>query len=165
MPNKELRIAIADESLPRLIQIEKSLNRLGYYRILPIQFCEDLWMLSNAFDITFDVLIANRTLALDTESDLVAFCQTTNKINHTLLYGSQQSKLTTISFSSSKMSIICSINIPSEEFIAGFMNSIDPPLPWVCLKGIAWIKSVPEPNQNSHNSEHNDTQTFIKLPN
>lgn len=42
MTNKELKIVIADTHLPKLIQLEKSLNGLGYFKILPLQHFDDL---------------------------------------------------------------------------------------------------------------------------
>ncbi|MNZ22867.1 hypothetical protein D3C78_399660 [compost metagenome] len=134
MPNKKLRIIIADASLARLIQIEKSLNKFGYYSILPIQFREELWVLSNEFLMTFDVLIANNELVVDTQDNLTACYQNTHVINHALFYGSQQAELTTTSFASTSTLMTCITNTPSDDVIEDFMASIDPPSPWEFLK-------------------------------
>lgn len=156
MPNKELRIIIADASLARLVQIEKSLNKLGYHRILPIQVYEDLKTLSHAFDIVFDVLIANKELPLAVEDDLTVFCQNTRKFNHALLYGRQQATLTTTSSTSIKTLFTCTISVPGDELIENFMLSIDPPSPYKCINGLSWVKAALEFNKRVHATPTND---------
>lgn len=162
MPNKELRIIIADTSLSRLIQVEKSLNRLDYHRILPLQSCRDLWMLGNAFGITFDVLIANKRLISETESDLVFFCQTTNKVNHALLYGSQRTTFTETPLATAKTLVTSTLNVPGDELIEQFMTSIDPPSPWACLKSLAWINDSCKTRRRALLSESDASQACLK---
>lgn len=164
MANKELRIMIADTSLAKLIAIEKSLNKLGYYRILPMYSCEEIRKLTNSLAITFDVLIAHRALAMNTEDDLMFFCQATHKINHAFLYESQPSELAMTSMASVKTLITCTTNTPSEALIAGFMNSIDPPSPWECLKNLSWIQGVARPDRKLFHPGDSNTQTFSKKP-
>ena len=112
MLEKEVRIVIADTSLPRLIQLEKSLDRLGYHRILPVQIFEDLWALTHKLNDTSYVLIANKDLALDTKFDWIAFCQTTRKINHALLYKSHPIELISISLTSSRAFSTRCVGVP-----------------------------------------------------
>ncbi|AVJ22731.1 MULTISPECIES: histidine kinase [Pseudomonas] len=154
MPNKELRIIIADANLSRQIQIEKSLNRLGYHRILPVQCCKDLARLSDAFLITFDVLIANKDLARDADNTLTV----TDNINHALLYGSQHAELTITSFSSTDTRLARTTTIPGDELLANFMARIDPPSPWECLKDVAWIKKACAPKSQLLASKGNETR-------
>lgn len=158
MPNKELRIIIAEANLPRRIQIEKSLNRLGYYRILPVQCFEDFVSLINAFQITFDVLIANKDLADDADRNLTVFCQTIDNVNHALLYGSQQTEMTITSLCSSNTLLFCNASVPGDELFAYFMARIDPPSPWESLKDVAWIKSVCATNKQLLTSKENETR-------
>lgn len=141
MPNKELRIIIADTSRSRLIQVEKSLNRIGYYRILPVQSFEDLRVLSQEFNDPFDVLIANMGLTSNTEIDLTLFCQTTRNIDHALLYGNHPIELTTVSYTTPLSFSTDTISAPSDELIEEFMLRIDPPAPWKRLKDLAWISN------------------------
>ncbi|MFJ7313538.1 histidine kinase [Pseudomonas sp. NPDC098747] len=149
MPNKELRIIIADAHLSRRIQIEKSLNRLGYYRILPVECCTELASLSDAFQITFDVLIANRDLIREADNNLTATCQILENIDHTLLYSSQQSPLIMTSPLSTKIHLTQITTVPDDELIADFMARIDPPSPWKCLKKVAWLKNTYAINSQS----------------
>lgn len=149
MPNKELRIIIADANLSRRIQIEKSLNRLGYYRILPVECCKELGRLSDSFEITFDVLIANKDLVRESDNHLTAFSQILDNIHNALLYGNQQATLTTLSSLSTNVRLIRTSTVPGDELIADFMARIDPPSPWECLKEVTWLKNTYAINNQS----------------
>ncbi|WP_073521746.1 hypothetical protein [Pseudomonas fluorescens] len=113
MPNKQLRIIIVDSDLSRLIQAEKSLSRLGYFRILPIQYFDDLHALDHELVEPFDVIIANKGFAWSTEDNLKLFWRTTRKINCVLLYEDQKTML-------------------DAESIRSMMARIDPASPWEC---------------------------------
>jgi len=121
MPNKELKIVIADTHLPKLIQLEKSLNGLGYFKILPIQHFGDLRALDHELVEPFDVIIANKTLVLGTEIHLNLFWKSLRRINYALLYDDQKAVL-------------------SDETMRRIMARIDPPSPWECLKDLTWVK-------------------------
>lgn len=62
MPNKALTILIADEQHLQRLYIEKMLNRLGYYRIVPVQTFEEVRILTAIPAEPFDVLITNAGL-------------------------------------------------------------------------------------------------------
>lgn len=122
MPNKQLKILVADSSLPRLVQIEKYLNRLGYYRVLALQSSEDLRLMSHSLIDYFDVLIANKALASNIKTTSASLLQPIpHKTNPTLLYD-------------------CLDSPPDIELVQHLMAEIDPPSPWACLKDLAWIK-------------------------
>ena len=120
MTNKELRIVIADTHLPKLIQLEKSLNILGYFKILPVQYFDDLRALNHDLVEPFDVIIANKLLVFSTEAHLKLFWQSLRKINHALLYDDHKTAL-------------------SDDDMRAVMARIDSPSPWACLKGLTWI--------------------------
>lgn len=115
MPNKRLRIIIADDNLARLINVEKTLNRLGYFRILPLQKLADLRALDHEAIEPFDVIIAYNGLILSTKTNFKLFTQATQKTTCTYLYGNQQKE-------------------PSHDNIQKFMAHVDPPSQWECLK-------------------------------
>lgn len=121
MPNKQLRIIIVDSHLPRLIQTEKSLNRLGYFRILPIQHVDDLRALDHELVTPFDVMFANKALVCGSETHWRLFRRTTQKIDYVLLYDGQKNAL-------------------GDDSIRRLMAKIDPASPWECLKDLVWIK-------------------------
>ncbi|MBI6657181.1 chemotaxis protein CheY [Pseudomonas carnis] len=62
MPNKALTILIADEQHLQRLYIEKMLNHLGYYRIVPVQTFEEVRILTAIPAEPFDVLITNAGL-------------------------------------------------------------------------------------------------------
>jgi len=62
MPNKALTILIADEQHLQRLYIEKMLNRLGYYRIVPVQTFEEVRILTAIPAEPFDVLIIHAGL-------------------------------------------------------------------------------------------------------
>ncbi|WP_458729809.1 hypothetical protein [Pseudomonas brenneri] len=121
MPNKQLRILVADSSLPRLIQVEKCLNLLGYYRVLALQSSEDLRLMSHSLIDYFDAVIANKALASNIKTTSAPQHQLPPCKKPTLLYDG-------LSFP------------PDIERIEQFMAEIDPPSPWACLKDLPWVK-------------------------
>ena len=62
MSNKALTILIADEQHLQRLHIEKMLNQLGYYRIVPVQTLEEVQILTAIPAEPFDVLIINAGL-------------------------------------------------------------------------------------------------------
>ena len=121
MPNKKLRIILVDGHLPRLIQTEKSLNSLGYFRILPVQHIDDLRALDHYLVEPFDVMIANQALVYETETNVELFQRATQKIDYVLLYDTEKTVL-------------------GEDSVRRLMAKIDPASPWECLKALTWIK-------------------------
>lgn len=59
MAYKELRIVIADSRHQQTLMIERMLNRLGYYRIVPAGSLNELQALSQCLGPRLDVLIAD----------------------------------------------------------------------------------------------------------
>lgn len=132
MPNKRLRIVIVDTDESRLIQVEKSLNRLGYFRILPIRHFDDLRALDHDLVEPFDVMIANKGLVEKSDVNLNLFKRTSQKIDYVLLYDDQKTML-------------------GDESIRRLMARIDPASPWECLKDLTWIKYK---NDTRHGCSH-----------
>ncbi|WP_426205183.1 hypothetical protein [Pseudomonas sp. TWP3-1] len=63
MIHKDLRILIADPQHFQRMMIERSFNRLGYYRIAPVQSLIELLTLVDSECTTFDVVLVNADLA------------------------------------------------------------------------------------------------------
>lgn len=121
MPNKALKIIIADTHLPKLIQLEKSLNRLGYFKILPVQHFDDLRALNHELLEPFDVIIANKALTLGNPTHSNLLWQSLRRFNYALLYDDEKTLL-------------------GDDSMRRVMARIDPPSPWECLKDLTWIK-------------------------
>ncbi|QTD31483.1 hypothetical protein [Pseudomonas fluorescens] len=127
MADKTLRIIIADTSLSRLVQVEKSLNRLGYFRILPVLVHEELTLLNKTLDVPFDVLIASTTFALETLTNSISYGHMTEKFKHTLLYGPRESQVALLSNAKSRAALApVFTEIVNDQVIQAFMASADP---------------------------------------
>ena len=75
MPNKALRILIADEQHFHRMKIERGLNQLGYYRIAPVHSLAELLNVVEYGCEAFDLVIFNAGLTVGTGLDPLAFCQ------------------------------------------------------------------------------------------
>ncbi|MBS7600258.1 MULTISPECIES: histidine kinase [Pseudomonas] len=127
MPNKSLRILIADEHPMQLLQLERMLNGMGYYRIAPVESFEDLQRLVQSALQPFNLLLGNIDLASHAGVDLERFCQVNPLIQHALLYESQHLKIPTIPDSQRRAVSVSLPKVPDNETIQSFMNIIDSP--------------------------------------
>lgn len=128
MPNKSMRILIADEHPSQLLQLEKMLNSLGYYRIAPVESFEDLQRLVQGALEPFNLLIGNIELASHAGVDLARFCRVSPQIQHALLFHSQHLKLPNVPASDRQAVSISLPKVPDSEALASFMTIIDAPM-------------------------------------
>ncbi|MDF2490383.1 MAG: hisitidine kinase [Pseudomonas sp.] len=128
MPNKSMRILIADEHPSQLLQLEKMLNGLGYYRIAPVECFEDLQRLVQGALQPFNLLIGNIDLATHAGVDLARFCRVSAQIQHALLYHSQHLKVPNVPASERQAVSISLPKVPDSEALDSFMAIIDAPL-------------------------------------
>lgn len=70
MINKTLRIMIADSSHAHAWQLERSINRLGYYRVVPVRTLEEMLTLSSPVLPPVDVVFINSEIVEDSENEL-----------------------------------------------------------------------------------------------
>lgn len=127
MPDKSLRILIADEHPMQLMQLEKMLNGMGYYRIAPVESFEDLQRLVQGALQPFNLLVGNIDLASHVGVDLERYCQVNSQIQHALLYESQHLKVPAIP-SGQRQSVNVSLpKVPDNETMQSFMAIIDMP--------------------------------------
>jgi hypothetical protein len=63
MPNKALRIMIADSEHFHRMKLERLFNQQGYFRIAPVNDMEELLLLVEYGCEPFDVIVANARLA------------------------------------------------------------------------------------------------------
>lgn len=142
MPNKSLRILIADEHPMQLMQLEKMLNGMGYFRIAPVESFEDLQRLVQGALQPFNLLVGNIDLANHVGVDLERFCRVNAQIQHALLYQSQHLKVPAIP-SSQRESVNVSLpKVPDNETMLTFMAIIDAP------KVIGQLPGVFEPTSH-----------------
>lgn len=129
MINKSLRILIADTNFERRFYIEKSLNRLGYYCVLPVETFEDLIVLSDLCDTRFDVLIANKSLTFNSGISLGSFCRATPAISHSLLYRDINMEIVS-DLAEPVTSFSPAPATPKKWLLNDFMRMIDPRIPF-----------------------------------
>lgn len=127
MPNKSLRILIADEHPSQLLQLEKMLNGMGYFRVAPVQSFEDLQHLVQNALLPFDLLLGNIDLASHAGVDLERFCRVSTQVRHALLYESQHLKLPAVPSSQRQAVSISLPKVPDDEALHAFMALIDAP--------------------------------------
>ncbi|QJI30299.1 response regulator [Pseudomonas sp. ADAK18] len=86
MPNKALRILIADEQHFYRLKIERALNHLGYYRIAPMYQLVEVLSAVEYSNEPLDLLIINASLAKGVQFDLLSFCIGNPQIRHAMIY-------------------------------------------------------------------------------
>lgn len=125
MINNALRILIADEQHETLLRIERALNRIGYYRVAPVQTFHDLMQLTDIPDYKFDLLIASNSLALPDGVDLITFCEERPNILNALFYD-QSSRCFELLVERQDLSIKASlVDIPNAGALRVLMKIID----------------------------------------
>lgn len=85
LPNKALRILIADEEHFHRMKVERLCNQLDYYRVAPSQSLAELLTLVEYGCEPFDLVVINASLA-DGDLDLLAFFLDNPQVRHTLIY-------------------------------------------------------------------------------
>ncbi|MDF0734259.1 histidine kinase [Pseudomonas entomophila] len=127
MPNKSLRILIADEHPQQRLQLEKMLNGLGYYRIAPVDSFDDLQRLVQCALQPFHLLLGNIELGSHAGVDLARFCRVNAQIQHALLYHSQHLKVPSVPQTERQAVSISLPKVPDSEALESFMAIIDAP--------------------------------------
>jgi CheY-like chemotaxis protein len=127
MPNKALRILIADEHHVQLMQVEKMLNQLGYYRVAPVQSFDELLALIQCAIEPFDLLIANTELAARVGVDLPRFCKSSPQIHHTMLYENRHVEVPLIAPEQRQAVSVCLARLPDTDALKTLMEIVDAP--------------------------------------
>lgn len=128
MPNKTLRILIADEHPDQRLQLEKLLNGLGYYRIAPVESFDDLQRLVHSALQPFNLLVGNIELASHAGVDLARFCRVSAQIQHALLYHSLKLKIPAVPAGERQAVSVSLPGVPDNQAMETFMAIIDMPL-------------------------------------
>lgn len=138
MPTKALTILIADEQHLQRLHIEKMLNQLGYYRIVPVQTFDEVLILTAIPAEPFDVLIIQAGLVAGAGGAL-AFQQQHPQVRHVLVYGDQDP--------GSPVSLVPLAQVhlpgsPDSVILEHFMDIIDPPSPASGLRVLPWLREL-----------------------
>lgn len=88
MLNKAVRIMIADRRHEHRLCIEKMLNALGYFRILPVESFEDACLLTRVSSCPVDILIIDENLRTSSLSNRISLLPTHPRAPYILPYKS-----------------------------------------------------------------------------
>jgi CheY-like chemotaxis protein len=137
MPNKALTILIADEQHLQRLYIEKMLNQLGYYRIVPVQTFEEVLILTAIPTEPFDVLIINAGLA-DSEGGVLAYQEQHPQIRHVLVYDIRDLGMPV----ATPTLLVRLPGAPDSVNLEHFMDIIDPPSASCGLRVLPWLREL-----------------------
>lgn len=134
MPNKALRILIADEQHFHRMKVERLFNQLDYYRVAPAQSLEELLSLVEYGCEPFDLVLINGGLAAGA-LDLLGFFQDNPQVRHALIYNGGQAPLPPIPACAQQKVQVSPGALPDLSTLHRLMTLIDPPLrdeqPWL----------------------------------
>ncbi|WP_092305676.1 response regulator [Pseudomonas sp. NFIX28] len=125
MPNKTLRILIADEQHFHRMKIERMLNQLGYYRIAPMHRLVEVLNVVEYGSEPMDLVIIDASLGLQARLDIMAFCMDNPQIRHVLVYGSDLLTVPSMPLGPQRKMYISSLALPDYETISCLMRAID----------------------------------------
>ena len=137
MPTKALTILIADEQHLQRLHIEKMLNQLGYYRIVPVQTFEEVLILTDIPAEPFDVLVIHAGLAASAGGALALAQQ--HQVRHVLVYDDQDLKPTS---SLAPLVLVRLPGSPDSVTLEHFMDIIDPPSPASGVRVLPWLREL-----------------------
>lgn len=128
MPNKALRILIADEQHFQRMRIERLFNQLGYYGVAPAQNIEELLTLIEYGDMAFDLVVVNASLSGEA-LNLPDFFHDNPQVRQALIYDAAQVPPGPVS-GQHKVRLSDAV-LPDLACIQRLMMTVDPRLPFV----------------------------------
>lgn len=125
--NKSLRVLIAEPSRQFARELEKMLNRLGYYSVLPVHSANDASVLGRSDVNPFDLMIGNVQLVGEPAPDGAAGARVAHGMANLLFYSDASTKAAAEVkvISSREGTILLSEGPPSFECIRSLMARID----------------------------------------
>ncbi|MFW9270463.1 response regulator [Pseudomonas sp. NR3] len=121
MPNKALRIMIADPEHYHRLQLERLFNHQGYFRIAPVSDVHELLTLVDCGCEPFDLVIVNASVA-DDALDLPGFFLDNPLVRHALIYNAQQGTPAT----RQPFLQVSNARLPDAISVQRLMKSVDP---------------------------------------
>lgn len=125
MPNKALRILIADQQHFHRMNIERLFNQLGYYRVAPVQGLAPMLTLIEYGCEPFDLVVINASLAAG-ELDLLGYFLDNRQVRHALIFDGQRAQLPTIPACRQQKIQVSHAALPDLVCIEQLMTIIDP---------------------------------------
>jgi hypothetical protein len=141
MPNKALRIIIADTEHYHRMKLERLLNHLGYYGIAPVSSLEEFLTLVEYGSKPFDLILANADLASGS-LDLSGFLRGNLQVRHSMIYNARQAPLESVPVAHPSSMHMTTVQLPDSAVLERLMTFIDPeasesvqPWPSACRRG------------------------------
>ena len=126
MPNKSLRILIADTQHFNRLRIERLFNQLGYFRVAPVQSLDELLPLVEYGCAPLDLVLVNGAMA-NGALDLFNFLADNPQVHHALVFNERQAPLPPVT---GKVQV-SQAALPDLASIMQLMRAIDCGLPFV----------------------------------
>lgn len=123
--NKKLRILVAERNPDRLLQLERTLNQLGYYGIAPMRSFDELFAVLYSEGACFDVLFVNAALLADHGFEMMKLLGRKKKVLNTLVYDDQDFLLKPAPFLSGSAVSVFIASTMSAEAITSYMTIVD----------------------------------------
>ena len=125
MPNKALRILIADTQHTHRIVLERLFNQLGYFRIVPVSHLQELLTLVEYGSEPFDLVVVNAQLA-GGALDLHDFVVYNPQVRHGVLYNAQPASQSTTPVARRSRLHLSQAPLPDLASLRGLMERVDP---------------------------------------
>lgn len=126
MPNKSLRILIADAQHFNRLRIERLFNQLGYFRVAPVQSLDELLPLVEYGCEPLDLVLVNGAMASGT-LDLLNFFTDNPQVHHVFIFNEQQAPLPPVAGNVQ----VSQAALPDLASITQLMSAVDRRLPFV----------------------------------
>ncbi|MGL6245364.1 response regulator [Pseudomonas sp.] len=124
MPNKALRILIADEQHFHRMIIERLFNQLGYYRVAPVQSLAPMLTLIEYGCEPFDLVVVNAALAAG-ELDVFGYFLDNRQVRHALIFDGQRVQLPLIPVCEQQKIQVSHAALPDLQCIQTLMTIVD----------------------------------------
>lgn len=125
MPNKALRILIADEQHFHRLMIERLFNQLDYYRVAPVHDLASMLTLVEYGCEPFDLVVVNAALGAG-ELDLLGYFLDNRQVCHALIFDGQRAQLPPIPACGHQKIRVSHAVLPDLACIQQLMTIIDP---------------------------------------
>jgi CheY-like chemotaxis protein len=126
MPNKSLRILIADAQHFNRLRIERLFNQLGYFRVAPVQSLEELLPLVEYGCEPLDLVLINGAMASE-GLDLLNFFADNPQVHRAFIFNGQQAPLPPVAGNVQ----VSQAALPDLACITQLMSVVDRRLPFV----------------------------------
>ena len=126
MPDKSLRILIADAQHFNRLRIERLFNQLGYFRVAPVHSLDELLPLVEYAGEPLDLVLVNGAMASE-GLNLFSFLADNPQVHHGFIFNDQQAPVPPIA---GKVQV-SQAALPDLASITQLMNAVDRPLPLV----------------------------------